>query len=284
MRQHNFIPDEQGVSTWVVLSGLSTTGLLFILLNRFNVIPLIILASVLVCIFSAALRHFYDTFESVFAYTLIPVIIFATLSFMTIRGILRGFQLRGLIICMTVSFVVPFLFSSIFTLVSGTSDGLRFPSFFKKSSFLFGFVYTLFTYYYLFVMDVTRILGKPQVMPFATISTYFKAVSAGTVRLRSFLIFILIHFILYIPFGFLTRLLAAKLPTLYGVFLAIVVPLVTEVLRFFMGINRFDIDTIILGIFGCLVGVFIFNFVNYLFEAFTGRPVWGGESSHGFYP
>lgn len=122
-----------------------------------------------------------------------------------------------------------------------------------------------------------------KLLPLDTFATYVEQLIKGYDVVEEFLIFLQNQFLVFIPFGFLVGMLGRDFLAFFRFFIIVVFSVGIEVARFFVVKVSCDIDNIIFGFLGALLGMFAFLGFNELFCYFVGKNFDGSDINRDYY-
>ncbi|MCR5154313.1 MAG: VanZ family protein [Lachnospiraceae bacterium] len=277
--------DIDGVSTLIVILSLLVTALtnVTLVLLKGNTLSFVIIGLITAvgCFVTWLLS---ESFEDLFAFELIPIVYYIAFSLMQQK--LKVAQLPApdsLLVCAIVVFSVTFLFATLFTMIAGTIDSLAYPLFFRRSTIFFAISYIYLSMRYLFVQDSLTMLGMPQFIPFGTFVAYVSALVNGSVRTSVFVLFIASRLLIFLPYGFVLSYFLSRVHIYIRTVVLFLLPLITELVRFVLDINRFDIDSVIFGFAGAMAGLLCYSLLNDLCIKNTGKMLTGKEPERDYF-
>ena len=278
---------EGSKTMWMVLIGILATILQFVIYyfvgeGFFGM--LLASASVLA---GGVLVHFImEEQEELFSYVLIPFIFSGVIGivFPYISGDFLPKSETVFNFCIIAWFLIV-LYAMIYTLLNGVSEMETFTRFHKKSTIFFYVVYFGVLFYMVFFMfnDSTDTQTTLKLLPLDTFVTYIEQLINGQDIGVEFLLFLQNRFIFFIPFGFLVGLLGKNLFVLIRFAIILVFPIGVEVIRFCVSNGSGDIDNVIFGFLGALLGMFAFLGFNELFCYFVGKNFDGSDINRDYY-
>lgn len=147
---------------------------------------------------------------------------------------------------------------------------VHFKQYFVNSSITFLLFYIASFIYQVFFNKFTLVtMNNPgdmkTLIPFIPLSSYVEAAFYQSLPISPFVFFVVISLLLYIPFGFYTRLFMKNSSAWMRILLYITFPCTIELVRFLLNIHPFVTDNVVLGILGCLTGSCLFNILNTIY-------------------
>lgn len=156
--------------------------------------------------------------------------------------------------------------------------------FFRNTSVIFLLFYVFILIYgnfstHAFPWAYHGIAKSANFMPFQIISSHIENhYLDGSITMTMILNYLLPRVLLFLPYGFYTSLTLRNHPLLHKLVAFITLPLVIEVLQFFIVNKRCDIDDFIFATLGGLLGALVFVLMNLIFYAKTGKDFLKKES------
>lgn len=280
MRNKNSI---QFTTVIILLSLLTVFGefaLLYLMSNDF-------LATLIGCgivLFLSILLLFTAyNFEAIFIYMLLNVVLsslLATYSFWEIRYFYYSLDNYDLWIVL-INFTVPCLLCLICNLFDQNSLA-NYHQFARNSSLLF-VVYYLFIYIYIEFTPHTDSIwssGNTNLIPFYTIAGYIENYIYQVGSMKDIFHHLLIPIVLYIPAGFLLAVCMRRTNRVFRLFVALLLPLITEGIQYLTHVNSLNIDDVIYGFLGGILGQLLFFLLNALFLRIKGLEFLEEERSY----
>ncbi|MCD7825585.1 MAG: VanZ family protein [Clostridiaceae bacterium] len=113
--------------------------------------------------------------------------------------------------------------------------------------------------------------GAHNFIPFMTTGSYFEnAISLG-IDLTPAIVYLIETVVFFIPFGFLARIYCRNVNLFSRVLAYLCFPLLLELLQYFTGLGRGDIDDYALALIGTLIGIAIYHIVYAVSYSFHKR-------------
>lgn len=280
MRNKNSI---QFTTVIILLSFLTVFGefaLLYVMSNDF-------LATLIGCgivLFLSILLLFAAyNFEAIFIYMLLNVVLsslLATYSFWEIRYFYYSADNYELWMVL-INFTVPCLLCLICNLFDHNSLA-NYRQFVRNSSLLF-FVYYLCMFIYIEFTPHTDAIwsnGYTNLIPFYTIAGYIENYIYQVGSLKDIFYHLLIPIVIYLPAGFLLAVCMRHTNKLLRLLVALLLPLITEGIQYLIRVNNLNIDDVIYGFLGGILGQLLFFLLNALFLRIKGLEFLEEERSY----
>lgn len=111
----------------------------------------------------------------------------------------------------------------------------------------------------------------PNFILFHTIAAQIEDYLYGVIPIKDIVIYLSLRIVPLVPYGFYLTLILRSRSRLWRLVALLFVPFLLEILQFFIIPNRSDIDDIIYGIAGGLLGSLFYYLLNTIFRLFTGK-------------
>jgi VanZ like family. len=115
--------------------------------------------------------------------------------------------------------------------------------------------------------------------PFNVISEQIEDYLYGVIPLSDIVIYLTSRILLYAPYGFYISLAQNSRNRLVKSAFLLLLPFLLEALQFFIINERCDIDELLYGFIGGLIGNFLFFLVNAIYHVFSGKDFLSGDKS-----
>ncbi len=266
-------------STLIVFSSISTIVLQF-LVYYFIEPPLIILGlSALICII---LNHMIlersQTYISSFIFSVLILFISIIIAFLTYYGqgesiLLYSPVLYGIAI---INWLLPTLHNYIRSMLEHSSKTENFFSFYRNNSIVFILFYFGIIIYASFLggnypWPYPIISDPANVTPLFSLSILIERLIVGIGPLKDIFIYMASRTLIFIPYGFYITLLLRNKSRILRFISLLLLPLLIETIQFWILAPGSDIDDIIYGLIGGLIGFGMFFIINYIYRAGSGR-------------
>ena len=175
-----------------------------------------------------------------------------------------------LYLIVAINWSIPCIYSTVRCLFDHRSRLSSFNAYYRNTNIIFGLVNvgSMAYLYFIRYMDPwasTDSLWSHNFIPFMSIATYIEQFIYHQRPFSDLLIYILIHLVLWIPFGFYMALFLRKHGRLLKLLLLLLVPLLIEGTQYLLRVETADIDNLLLAIIGGLLGQAFFYLINYIF-------------------
>jgi len=232
-----------------------------------------------------------NTYESCFIYTFLTVFISLIVTVLTYFSanhtsfIIYSHLLNGITL---VNWLIPSVHCFIRYM---TGYGVRiqhYNTFYRNNSIIFIIFYLGIIAYGSFSKDAFPKIYRAVMWadtvnftPFLALAKQIEDYLYGIIPMRDIMIYLSSRILVFVPYGYYIALLTRKHSRLLKHLLFLLFPLLIEVLQYFFFISRSDIDDIIYGFLGCLLGSILFYLTNKIFRAISGRNFLERESFYG---
>lgn len=231
------------------------------------------------------------TYEACFIYTLLTVFISLTVtvltyfsanhtSFITYSNLLNGITL--------INWLIPSLHCFIRYMTGYGTRIQHYNTFYRNNSIIFIVFYIGIIAYGSFAKDAFPKIYRAVMWgntanftPFLALAKQIEDYLYGIIPMRDIFIYLSSRILAFVPYGYYIALLTRKRTRWLKHFLFLLFPLLIEVLQYFFFISRSDIDDIIYGFLGCLLGSILFYLTNKIFHAISGKDFLERESYYG---
>ena len=277
---------EGSKTMWMILTGILSTILQFIIYYFVGESFLGLLLAGIGILAGGIFVHFImEEQEELFSYLLIPCIFSGVVGIVLpyISGDFLPKSNTMFYFCIIAWFLI-MLYAMIYTLLNGVSEMETFTRFHKKSTIFFYIVYFGVLFYMLFFMsnNKTDTQATLKLLPLDTFVTYIEQLVKGQDVVKEFLLFLQNQFLFFVPFGFLVGMLGRILFAMVRFVIIVAFPIGLEVVRFFIS-HCCDVDNVIFGFLGALLGMLLFLVFNELFCYFVGKNFDGSDINRDYY-
>lgn len=276
---------EESKTMWVVLAGILVSVLQFIIYYFIGEGFLGILFAGISVLAGGMFVHFImEEQEELFSYLLIPCV-FSGMIGIVIPHLSGDFlpESKTIFIFSISSWGIVVVYAIVYTLLNGITEMKSFTVFHKRATIFFYLIYFCVLCYIIFFQTESVAEGKFQLLPLDTFATYIEQWIRGKDIVDNFLLFLQNSFLIFIPFGFLVGMLGKDLSVVIRFIIIILFPVLLEIVRFFVSNGAGDIDNIIFGFLGALLGMFGFLGFNELFCYFVGKNYDGSDINRDYY-
>lgn len=253
-----------------------------------SIYPVLGISAALLIICSHVLLQQSSTYETIFIYTLSNMFISSLImiltyysadqsSFISYSPIIHG------LIC--INWLIPTLHCYIRYMFGYSLRISHYRSYYTKNSILFTLCYLGIFIYGNFAEGAFPSLYRAvswssnvNFTPFLTLSMEIEDYLYGIIPLRYILIYLASRILIFIPYGYYITLLTKKRSRLLKIILFLLFPALIELIQFFLYPSRSDIDDLIYGFIGSIIGSLLFYFVNVIFRSISGKEFLERES------
>lgn len=278
---------ESSKTMWIVLIGILVTALQFVIYYFINNGWLgVMLTGLMLMIGGIVIHVITGELEELFSYLLIPCVFSGGIGLLLPHLETAVFPAERIaFLSCILAWLVPVVYSCIFTWAEGSSGVLeQFSRFYKKATIFFYLVYFgLLVYWLLVYSRIPEEEVSVQLIPFATFAAYVDGIISNTVPLIRLFQFLAERIVLFLPFGFFVALAGRKLHSILRLMLVLMLPLLVELLQLLFRLNSCDADDVVFSFLGGLIGMLSFVIFNMLFQKTTGKNFDGSEIEKDYY-
>lgn len=229
----------------------------------------------IILLLSIILLYITYNFEAVFIYTLLNVVLsslLAAYSFLEISYFYYSVT-NYKIWMVLVNFAVPCLLCLICNLFDQKESLTNYRTFVRNSSLLFLLYYISVFIYIEFTPHTGTIWsdGASNFVPFYTIAGYIENYIYELGTLKDIFYHLLIPILLYLPAGFILAMCMRHSSKLLRLAFVLVLPLMAEFIQYLIQVNTINIDDVLYGFLGGILGQLLFFFMNAVFLAIKGQ-------------
>ncbi len=288
MKRRNVLGNqmESSKTAWIVIIGMLTTVLQFVIYYFVSDgWPGILLTAFCILLGSILVHFITGELEELFSYLLIPCVASGSVALLLPQMKTAVFPESNVVYagCL-LAWLVPTLYSCVYTWAEGSTALSQFSNFYKKSTIFFFLVYfCMLIYWFVAYSRIPTNEITAQFIPFATFAAYIDGVLSGTVLPIRIFWFLAERIILFLPYGFFVAMAGRKLHGLFRLGLVFAFPMVIELLQYILKLNSFDADDIAFSFLGGLIGILCFVIFNALFQKTTGKNFDGSELERDYY-
>ena len=232
-----------------------------------------------------------STYEACFTYILLIVFIILTVTVLTYFSadhssfIPYSYLLHAII---AVNWLIPSVHCFIRYMTGYGTRINQYNTFYRNSSIIFLLFYLGILIYGSFAEDAfpwayraVMWADTANYTPFLALAKQIEDYLYRIIPLRDILVYLGIRILIFVPYGYFVTLLTRKKSHLLKHLLFLIFPVLIEVLQYFLLIARCDIDDIIYGFLGCLLGSLLFYLTDRIFHMISGRNFLEGEHTYG---
>lgn len=223
-------------------------------------------------------------FEAVFIYMLLNVVLsslLAAYSFWEISYFYYSVENYELWMVL-INFAVPCLLCLVCNLFDQSHSIANYRQFARNSSLLFLVYYVCIFIYIEFTPHIDTIWsnGNTNLIPFYTIAGYIEDYIYQVGSLKDIFYHLLISILLYLPAGFLLGICMRRTNKFLRLLVALLLPLITEGIQYLTHVNTLNVDDVIYGFLGGILGQLLFFLLNALFLRIKGQEFLEEERSY----
>ena len=269
------------LTTIIDIISLLTLGLEFFLIYYCanNTLALIIISFILILCTSMFIQT-SKSFDSGFLYSFILVLFSSCIiGFIYMKG--ENFSLdysQKLPMIILLNWLMPMLCSIFYNLQDSREQYEHFNSFFKKSTTQFiiyyiGFLALLIVIKPITLPTISDTMNKTinetsnrNIIPFYRIACYIEDSIYNNTDIIPLIQYIFVSLLVTVPYGFYITLLFKNKGHILRLFLLFLLPIVMEVCKQFISHEVADVEHVLLGVLGGLVGALFFFLLNSLYN------------------
>lgn len=244
--------------------------------------------SILLC--SHLLLEHTLNYESCFSYALLNIFVNFVIILLSYYGNTDAFLPFNpiLLIFILVNLLVPILYCITRYLLDHGPKFTNFLSFYRNISIIFLIIYLGVFIYFIFINNKSIILYYSNfetinLLPFLTIATLIEDYVDGFVAIGTIINYLLYSTFLFVPFGFYGIMLLRNRNRWIRFMVLIIFPVIIEILQRVFLLGKADIDDIILGLIGGLIGALCYHILNSIFRMVKDEDFLTKGSRYSFY-
>lgn len=249
-----------------------------------------VVSGILILICSHIFLEHTLSYESIFSYTLLNTLICIIIiglsyfnegsSFINYNSILLLFIILNLFL--------PVIYSTVRTLFDHGHKYIDFKSFYYNCSILSVILYIGIIVNFLFVTNKNYIIyysdfQKINFVPFLTLATLIEDYIGGYMPISSIINYLLLGILIYIPYGFYISLFLRSQRRQLKFLCLFLLPIIIEGLQKVLSLGKCDMDDIILGVIGGILGVILYFLLNQSFRFVKDEDFLQERSRYSFY-
>lgn len=278
------------VSSLIILLGILTVLVQFAIYYLFEAYLIIWGISGLTCVICChILLEQTTSYEACFNYSLFNLFVSLIITIISYFGNVRTFMpytsaMLGIVI---INWLIPMLHCSLRNMLDYGTKVENFNSFYFNLSVVFAVFYVGVILYASFVKGAfpwAYPYGADtyNLMPINIIAAQIEDYLYGVVPLRDIVIYLLTRIVAFIPYGFYISLLLRRQPKVSRFFALLGLPLLLELLQYFFLPQYCDIDDLLYGLIGGLIGSLLFLLMSVIFRAVSGKEFLSKENDYRF--
>lgn len=229
---------------------------------------------------TAYLFFIFRDFSEHFNYLVVSYSGFGMLLFLTDMGWLWiNIEKNAIFAAMLIAFLVPVVFCTVAAFIMRETQRNFYGEFFMGQSVVLAVSLVLFYIYWFGRFNVDPTMTEPtgRFVPFATLAAFIEKLIYGTITGGEFARYLMFSIVIYIPFGYIVGVIGQNFHLLVEIFSVLILPVAVELLQLVLVLNGCDIDDMIFGFLGGLLGIGIFKLLNLFALTMTGATLTGRE-------
>ena len=278
------------VSSLIILLSIITITLQFVIYYFFAAAYVIWgVAAVVTLISCHILLEQTSTYEVCFNYSSLILFISAVIlllsflnedqSYLPYTGSMLGIAI--------INWLIPCLYCFLRNMLDYGARFEDYPQFYRNHSLLFFTIYLGILCYGLYGANAFPIvyqgtLNSANIIPFETITILIEDYLYGIIPISDILVYLLVRILVYLPYGFQMTLVLRRQSRLTRSLSLLVLPVMLELIQFLVIPKRSDIDDVVYGILGGILGSLLYYLCNLIFRAFTGKNFLAKETDYPF--
>ena len=273
------------VSSLMILFSILTILVQFTIYYFFTPLYIIWGAAILVNLICCHLLLEQTTaFDSCFHYSILTIFISALMVMSSYFGHDISFlpYSVGMFGIAMINWLIPCIYCFVRNMLDYSVRYENYHAFYRYDSLLFSAVYLGLILYSAFGKNAfpfayRESLDYANFLPFESITIQIEDYLYGILPLSEIVLYLLCRILLFIPYGFQMSLLLRRQSRLIRFLALILLPLLIELLQFFILPSRCDIDDMIYAVIGGLLGSILFYLCNAIYRLFTGKNFLSSE-------
>ena len=283
------------ITTIIDVISLLTLGLefFFIYYCTNSTLALVITSFVLILCTSIFIQT-SKSFDSGFLYSFILVLFSSCIiGFIYMKGDTFSLEYsQKLPILILLNWLIPMLCSIFYNLRDSREQYEHFNSFFKKSTTQFIIYYIGFLALIIVINPITlpcisdtmsqsiNESTNRNIIPFYRIACYIEDSIYNNTEINPLIQYIIVSILVTLPYGFYITLLFKNKGHILRLFLLFLLPIVMEVCKHFIAHEVADVEHVLLGVLGGIVGALLFFLLNSLYNHFKRHDFLEGRNHH----
>lgn len=218
------------------------------------------------------------TFEACFIYTILILFISLIITLLTYFGTEANIIpfTNTLYIIIALNWSVPTTYCLIQSMFDHNLRIKKFHSFYRNVSIVFILFYIVILIYGAFTKDAFPWAYRMKTnghnfIPFWNIATQIENYINKMIPLSDIVMYLLSRILIYIPYGFYGSLMLRNTSKLIRFIFLLFLPSLINLIQYFIIPSRCDIDDIIYGYIGGVIGVLLFYAINTVYRGVSGR-------------
>ena len=279
------------VTTLIIILSIISVAVQF---SLFYFLGISILTFVVSGIFVLICSHIFLehtlSYESLFSYTLLNTlvcIIVIGLSYFNEGTSFINYH-PILLLFVMINLFLPVKYGTLRTLFDHGQKYNNFKSFYYNCNIFSIIIYLAIIINLLFLNNANYVIyysnfQKINFIPFLTIATLIEDYIGGYMPLTSIVNYLLLGIVIYIPYGFYISLFLRSQRRPLKFLCLFVLPVIIEGLQIILNLGKCDIEDVILGVIGGILGGFVYFLLNSLFLIVTDEDFLYERSRYSFY-
>lgn len=245
------------------------------------------------CLMSVVCCHILleqtTSYEACFNYSIFTLFVSLIITIISYFGNVRVFMpyttaMLGIVL---LNWLIPMLHCYLRNMLDYGTKVDNFNAFYRNISITFAIFYFAILLYGSFAKDAFPWAYKEasetyNFMPFSIIATLIEDYLYDYIPLSDIITYLVTRIVAFIPYGFYIALLLRRQPRLSRFFAMLQLPLFLEILQYFFLPQFCDIDDLIYGLIGGLLGSLLFILSAAIFRAVSGKEFLSRENDYRF--
>ena len=227
------------------------------------------------------------SYEPCFIYTFLTLFVSLIIAILTYYSKGQSFipYTNTLLIIVAINWLIPTLNGMVRCMLDFGPRFEGFHSFYRNNSIIFMLFYISFLIYSSFVFgafpwaNATTLIAA-NFTPFMNLATLIERYINYQASLISIVLYLISRIIIYLPYGYYCTLILRRKSRLQRILSLLILPIIIEILQFFYYNQRSDIDDIIYGFLGGILGALLFHLINLIFRTISGKNFLAKESDY----
>lgn len=186
-----------------------------------------------------------------------------------------------------VNWLIPTLHCFIRYMLDNSSRIQGFYSFYRNNSLVFILFYLGLTIYGILLPNafqwfytIPLTFDSGNFIPFNILSTQIEQYIYQQLPLTDIIVYLASRIVIYIPFGFYIYLFTRKNSRILRVLLFLFLPVLFETIQFYYNPSYCDIDDIIFGLIGVILGGLLYLLKNFIYRMFSGKDFLSNDNGY----
>ena len=246
---------------------------------------ILVICAITVIVCTHILSELSLNYESCFIYTILILFISGIITLLTYLGADTLIPFTGTLVgIVALNWLVPTVHCLLRNMFDSGERIENFYIFYRNVSIIFAVFYMGILIYGSFGKDafpwIYRLkAGNYNFTPFWSIATQIEDYINGLIPLNDILAYLLSRIFAYTPYGFYIILLLRNKSKLIRIISLFLLPSIMELFQYFIIPARCDIDDVIYGFIGGVIGALLFHIINASYRVISGRDFLSRESN-----